>query len=98
MDEMTKSIGEWSVEDLFEEMDSLVGLLDKKGIFSSRIYTYLKEIVLRVGPPYEVFKQFNLLQNILGKMGNYNMIESDFIELSNRAKEIWKEIKTWYIN
>jgi hypothetical protein len=95
MDEMTKPMGEWSVEDLFEEMDSLIDLLDKKGIFSSQIYTFLKEIVLRAGPPYEVYKQFNLLQDTLEKMENYNMSEPEFIELSGRAKEIWKEIKAW---
>ena len=96
MDEMAKPMGEWSVEGLFEEMDSMLDVLDKKGKFNSLIYTVLKEIILRAGPPYEVYKQFNQLRGNLETMENYNTTDPEFGELLDRVTEIWEEIKAWY--
>ena len=53
-----KLLSEMTVDELFVEMDNFMQELAQDKGFSADIFSVIKEIVLRVGPPYEVYEKF----------------------------------------
>lgn len=89
-------ISEWTVDELFIEMEEFFNYLGKGGEFQAYIFTIVKEIILRVGPPYDVYEKFAQLQSLLDQMEDIGETDPEFKSLLNQATEIWEEIKDWY--
>ena len=88
-----KPIGKWSVDELFAEMEDFFNYLGKGGEFRGDIFTVIKEIILRIGPSYEVYEEFGQLRSVLGQMANISEIDPKFESLLIQATGIWEEIK-----
>ena len=95
--ENKKPISEWSVDELFAEMEDFFNYLGKGGEFRAYIIVVFKEIILRVGPPYEIYEKFGQLQSLLAQIEDLGETDSEFENLVNQAIVIWEEIKDWYL-
>ena len=92
-----KPISEWTLDELFAEMEDFLNYLGKGGEFQVDIFTIVKEIILRAGPPYEVYEKFGQLQSLLDQMEDIGETDPEFESLLNQATGIWEEIKNWYL-
>ena len=91
-----KPISEWLVDELFTEMEDFFYYLGRGGKFKAHIFDVFKEIILRVGPPYEVYKRFSELQSLLGQIKDVSQEDPKFDSLLIQSVRIWEEIKGWH--
>ena len=95
-DDNRKPINEWTIDELFAEMGGYFNYLSQGGEYGSDVFEVIKEIILRAGPPYEVYDKFTQIKGLLGQIENIVKEGQEFENLLSQSTGIWEEIKDWY--
>ena len=95
-EDYNKPLGEWTVDALFAEMKEFFNDLHNGDEFRVYIFDVIKEVILRAGPPYEVYERFGQLRSLLDQMEDIGETDPEFESLLNQVTKIWEEIKGWY--
>ena len=68
----------------------------KHVVFDSIDFLVIKEIVLRLGPPYEIYEKFTHLDQQIQKLQKNASLDVMCEDDSKEAKETWAEIREYY--
>ena len=98
MENNEKSIGELTVDELFAEVEEYFNYLNKGDEVPPKMFAIMKEIVLRIGPSYEIYEKFTKLYDLLDRMEDTGKVASEFGLRLVEATELWEEIKRWYFD
>ena len=90
-----KLLSEMTVEELIVVMDDFMRELAQNKDFPADIFSVIKEIVLRVGPPYEVYEKFTHLDQQIREIQKTVFSDTVGQNDSREALGIWAEILQW---